>query len=625
MRFLRLAVLLIGLTALPCAGNAQSRVALVVGNSTYQNQTALPNPISDANDMSAALRRLNFDVTTLTNATYDTMRRALIPFSQKANGAEMAVVFFAGHGVEIGGENYLIPIDAQLSSDRNVADETIALKRLTEAVSSSRKLGMVILDACRNNPFLPKMARTSSLTRAVDRGLARVEPSNNILIAYAAREGTTANDGAGRNSPFTAALLKNIEAPGVEIDLLFRRVRGQVMDSTGGVQQPIVYSSLAQEGVYLKPSLNADARPVPELNLKPVPEASPKPPSTASLKPAENIVPNVVSPLPANSHERIDPKTLPELKARMTSSFPRVLEAADDTFAKRVTEASGGRINVQNFAAGEIIPGLQALDAVSNGTVEMAWTVGEYYFGKDPAFKLLTGIPFGFDPLAHVAWRNQPEVAKATASFLAKYNVVATPCGLIGRNVDFASRKEIRAPADLKGLKIRIGGVGGQIFMKLGAVPQQIAGGDIYPALEKRTIDATTWVDPARLEKLGFERLAPNIYYPGAIEQGQIIDLIVSTNFWNSLGPAGQQLIRQECSNNLAAQNATTLESNKLAIERMGRSGARIAPLPKDVQLAVLKAWDNLASETSAKNAVFKALLESAVKRRDQMVSSSIR
>ena len=197
----------------PLRRDAQSRVALVIGNSAYQNQTALRNPVTDANDMSAALRRLNFDVTTLTNANYETMRRAVIPFSQKANGAEIAVVFFAGHGVEIGGENYLIPVDAQLGTDRNVPDEAIALKRLTEAVSSSRKLGMVILDACRNNPFLPRMARTT-LTRSVDRGLARVEPSKNILIAYAAREGTTADDGGGRNSPFTTALLKNTRIAG---------------------------------------------------------------------------------------------------------------------------------------------------------------------------------------------------------------------------------------------------------------------------------------------------------------------------------------------------------------------------------------------------------------------------
>ena len=309
----------------------------------------------------------------------------------------------------------------------------------------------------------------------------------------------------------------------------------------------------------------------------------------------------------------------------MTSSFPRSLEAADDTFSKRVSETSGGRIDVQQFAAGEIVPGLQAFDAVSNGTVEMAWTLGEFYIGKDPTFKLLSGIPFGFEPLTHAAWRNQPEVAKAIASFLVKYNVVAMPCGVLGRNSDFVSRKEIRTPADLIGLKIRIGGMGGQMFTKLGAVPQQVAGGDIYPALEKRTIDAATWVDPARLEKLGFAKLAPNVYYPGAIEQGQIIDLIVSINFWNSLGPAGQQMLRQECSNNLVAQNVATLENNKLAIERMGRSGAKIAPLPKDVQLALLKAWDDLANEASTKNAVFKTLLESAVKRRDQMVSSSIR
>jgi uncharacterized caspase-like protein len=220
MRFFGCIFLLLGWMAEPCAVSAQSRVALVIGNSSYQNVSTLPNPVNDANDVSQSFKRLGFSVNTLANASFDDMRHALIDFGPKARGADFAVIFFAGHGMEIGGENWLIPVDARLATDLDVPNETIGMQALTRAVSNTTRLGLVILDACRNNPFLPKMQRTN-MTRAVDRGFSRVEPDNNVLVAYSARDGTTANDGSGRNSPFTGALLKNIETPGLDVRFLF--------------------------------------------------------------------------------------------------------------------------------------------------------------------------------------------------------------------------------------------------------------------------------------------------------------------------------------------------------------------------------------------------------------------
>ena len=597
--------LLLLATVLPNAAHAQSRVALVVGNSAYQNVVALPNPLNDAGDIGAALRRLNFDVTTITNARYDDMRRALIGFGQKARGSEIAIVYFAGHGMEIGGENYLIPVDAQLAGDLDVPNEAIGLQSLMRAVSNSAKLGLVILDACRNNPFLPKMQRTS-LTRAAERGFARVEPSGNILVAYAAREGTTANDGSGRNSPFTNALLKNIETPGLEIGNLFRAVREDVMTATGNGQQPFVYGSLAKELIFLKPAGNVAAPPASASLVSPPAAETPMPSSPPPSSPA-------VRPL------------APSPKARLTSSMPRSLEAGEDGFTKRLREIAGNRIDVTVFYAGEIVPGLQALDAVSNGTVEMAWTLGEYYAAKDPAFKLLSGIPFGFDPMTHVAWRSQSDVAATIDGFLAGYNVVAVPCGLFGDHPDFASRKDIRAVSDLTGLKLRAGGMVGQILAKAGVVNQAIAGGDVYDALRKGAIDAAVWADPNRLEKVGFQKVAPNIYYPGMVTPGTVIDLLISAGFWKSLGTGGQQLVREACADNLRSMDALTLASNKAAVGRMASSGARVAPLPRNVQRALVACWDELAAEYSGKNKVFKTLLDSAARRREQLVSSSIR
>ncbi|WP_454620414.1 caspase family protein [Bradyrhizobium cenepequi] len=229
------------------------RVALVFGESTYQNVVALPNPVNDASDVSAALARLNFTVKTIANASYDDMRRALIEFGVQAAGAEIAVIFFAGHGIQMGGENWLIPIDAHLASDRNVAAEAIGLQMMTRAVSNTSRLGLVILDACRNNPCLPKMQTTNG-GRDVDRGFARVEPSDNVLVADSSRDGTVAKDGVGRNSPFTRSLLANIEKLGIDVRFLFGHVRQDVMQATNREQQPYIYGPLAPELIYLVPA-----------------------------------------------------------------------------------------------------------------------------------------------------------------------------------------------------------------------------------------------------------------------------------------------------------------------------------------------------------------------------------
>lgn len=208
------------------------RVALVIGNSAYKNVPALPNPANDAGDVAAALKRLGFAVTLITDAPFDQMRRGLIALGRDAADADMAVVFYAGHGMEINGENWLIPVDAELQKDTDAANEAVNLGSVMMQVSNTKSLGLVILDACRNNPFAAKMRRSLAL-RAVDRsGLGRIEPVGNVLVAYAARDGTTALDGDGRNSPFTTALLHNIEAPGVEVTFMFRNVRDDVMQAT---------------------------------------------------------------------------------------------------------------------------------------------------------------------------------------------------------------------------------------------------------------------------------------------------------------------------------------------------------------------------------------------------------
>jgi uncharacterized caspase-like protein len=238
-----------GVSGVACA---QSRVALVIGNSAYAHVPSLPNPAHDARDVADALKRLDFAVDVVTDADFDHMRRSLLEFGRKAKNADMAVLYFAGHGVEIEGNNWLLPTDVELKYDADASTEAIALTFAVQAVAA-KTLGLVILDACRNNPFKSSMKKTSQTRNVQMLGLAPVEPVGNVLVAYAARDGTVANDGTGRNSPYSAALLRHLETPGLEIDFLFRNVRDDVMAATDNEQQPWVYGSLSSQEIYLKP------------------------------------------------------------------------------------------------------------------------------------------------------------------------------------------------------------------------------------------------------------------------------------------------------------------------------------------------------------------------------------
>lgn len=279
----------------PTAAAAEGRrVALVIGNGAYGNVPALLNPPNDASDIAAALKRLGFTVSLATNASFDEMRRGLIALGRDAAGADMAALYFAGHGMEINGDNWLIPIDAALKRDTDAANEAISLQSVMLQVSNTTSLGLVILDACRDNPFAVRMNRSLATRAATMGGLGRIEPTGNVLVAYAARDGTTALDGDARNSPFAAALLRNIEAPGVEVTFMFRNVRDDVMEATRNQQQPFVYGSLSRKAIYLAgpPPAGADGAALPAV----VSPAAPRGPSS-TIDPAlvgtwEIMVPN---------------------------------------------------------------------------------------------------------------------------------------------------------------------------------------------------------------------------------------------------------------------------------------------------------------------------------------------
>jgi len=274
--------------AVPPALADGKRVALVIGNSTYRNVPTLPNPANDGADIAAALTRLGFAVTLVTNASFDQMRRGLIAFGRDAAGADMAAVFFAGHGMEISGENWLIPVDAELKKDTDAANEAVSLRSVILQVSNTTSLGLVVLDACRNNPFVAKMSRSLALRAVIGGGLGRIEPVGNVLVAYAARDGTTALDGDGRNSPFTAALLHNIETPGVEVTFMLRSVRDDVIEATRNEQQPFVYGSLSRRAIYLTGKSSSAGLSTNQANATPTDPGAPSrvAPSSLAIDPA---------------------------------------------------------------------------------------------------------------------------------------------------------------------------------------------------------------------------------------------------------------------------------------------------------------------------------------------------
>jgi Caspase domain len=239
---------------------ADKRVALVIGNSAYQHVPKLSNPANDATAVGLLFKSAGFDsVELLENLGVNDMRRAVRDFSDRARDADIAVIYYAGHGMEAGGVNYLIPVDASLRRDIDVEDEAVSLDRLLQVLEAAKRLRLVILDACRDNPFTKSMARTMA-SRAIGRGLARVEPAtSDTLIAFAAKAGLTAGDGEGVHSPFTAALLKYLVTPGLDVRLALGRVRDDVLANTGNKQEPFVYGSLGGTTVTLA-SLSIDPR-----------------------------------------------------------------------------------------------------------------------------------------------------------------------------------------------------------------------------------------------------------------------------------------------------------------------------------------------------------------------------
>jgi TRAP-type mannitol/chloroaromatic compound transport system substrate-binding protein len=307
-------------------------------------------------------------------------------------------------------------------------------------------------------------------------------------------------------------------------------------------------------------------------------------------------------------------QSAPELRWRLTSSFPRQLDnlfGTAQTFAKYVAEATDGRFQIQPFPAGEIVPGLQALDAVSTGAVECAQTALNSYIGKDPTLAFATALPFGPNARLQHAWWHHGGGAEIINGVLAPWNAVSFACGNSGTQMGGFFRKEIKEVEDLKGLKFRIAGLGGQVLSKLGVIPQQIAGGDVYPALEKGVIDAAEFVSPYDDEKLGLHRVARFYYYPGWWEGGAMLHVATNLERWNGLPKSYQRIWQDACeaANTWMLSRYDTL--NEPALRRLVSQGTQLRAFPTPVMEACFKSATELYGEIAGTNATFKKALDS--------------
>ncbi len=309
-------------------------------------------------------------------------------------------------------------------------------------------------------------------------------------------------------------------------------------------------------------------------------------------------------------------QTNPQVTWRLTSSFPNSLDTiygAAETMSKYVSAMTDGAFNIQVFAAGEIVPGLQAAEATSSGTVEACHTASYYFWGKDPTYALGTTVPFGLNYRQMNAWLYYGGGIDLLNEFFATQNLFYMPCGNTGVQMGGWYRKEINSLADLQGLKMRIGGFAGKVIEKLGVVPQQIAGGDIYPSLEKGTIDAAEWVGPYDDEKLGFYKVAPYYYYPGWWEGGPTLSTMVNSAKWAELPPTYQEVLKTACEAANSNMMASYDYKNPAALRALVANGTQLRPFPQDVMQAAFDASREVYAEVSASNPAFKKIWESQV------------
>ena len=296
---------------------------------------------------------------------------------------------------------------------------------------------------------------------------------------------------------------------------------------------------------------------------------------------------------------------------RLASSFPKSLDTifgGAETFAKSVKDMSGGKFEISVHAAGELMPAFGVVDGVQQGSIECCHTAPYYFFGKDECFGLGCAIPFGLNSRQMTAWMYEGNGTKLMREFYAKYNMLNFPAGNTGSQMGGWFRKEIKSVKDLKGLKFRTGGFNGRVLERMGVIPQNIPGGEIYPALEKGTIDAAEWVGPYDDQKLGFNKIAPYYYYPGFWEGGPELDVFVNQKAYDALSADNKAIIAAAASHAHVTMQAKYDALNPTALKQLVGGGTKLRAFPNDFLSQAFKVAQDLYSELNAKNESWKKI-----------------
>jgi len=304
----------------------------------------------------------------------------------------------------------------------------------------------------------------------------------------------------------------------------------------------------------------------------------------------------------------------PSVRWRMASSFPKSVDnifGAAEALSHRLKALTGGKFEIRVFASGELVPGFEVLNACEQGTVECGQTQGFYFIGKNKAFAFDAALPFGLNSRMHNAWMYYGGGLELVRELYREHNTILFPAGNSGAQMGGWWRSEFGSVADLRGRKVRIPGIAGEIMARLGAVPQSIPGSDIYPALEKGTIDAAEWVGPYDDEKLGFYRVAPHYYFPGWWEGSSCVSFLVNLNEWNKLPQSYKDAFEVAAAEANVRMIAAYDAKNPPALARLVQQGVQLHPYPKDVMAAALKAANDLYEEESAANPVFRRFYQS--------------
>jgi TRAP-type mannitol/chloroaromatic compound transport system substrate-binding protein len=310
----------------------------------------------------------------------------------------------------------------------------------------------------------------------------------------------------------------------------------------------------------------------------------------------------------------------PNVRWRLQTSWPKSLETTHggvEQMARRIGEITEGKFQISVLASGEIVPGNQVFDAVSNGSFEATHTLSTFFIGKNPAITFDTGLPFGLNARQQLAWFHWGGGRELTREVFKPFGVLNIPCGNTGVQMGGWYRKEIKTVEDLKGLKMRIGGIGGTILSRLGVVPQQIPPGDIFPSLEKGTIDAAEFIGPFDDERLGLNKVAKFYYYPGWWEGSAQNTLLVNQKAWDALPKAFQTALEMACAEQDALMTAHYDEKNPQALKRLVGSGTQLRAFPKPVMDAAYKATEEVLAEWAGKSPEFAKIFDSWKRFRD--------